>query len=119
MATILMRRVSRTNKAVTGAMFIPYNGTHLSCTTLENADYLIPQGAYELKLTYSPRFDKMLPLLVNVPGRSGIRIHTGTKPEHSQGCILVTPTGKRKINEFINFYRNYKDEKTFIAISGF
>ena len=30
-----------------------------------------------------------MPILQQVPNRSGIRIHRGTKPEHSKGCILV------------------------------
>ena len=59
-------------------------------------------------LTMSPKFGVVLPLLENVPGRSGIRIHTGTKPEHSKGCILVTPFGKKQITDFIhqNFFRS-------------
>ena len=65
--------------------------------TLENADYIIPEGTYELTLTMSPKFGKVLPLLGNVPGRSGIRIHRGTKPEHSKGCILVSAANEQQI----------------------
>ena len=57
--------------------------------TLENADCLIPALIYKLQVTRSPKFGKLLPELVQVPGRSGIRIHRGTKPEHSRGCILI------------------------------
>jgi hypothetical protein len=32
----------------------------------------------------------LLPLLNQVPGRTGIRVHRGTQPEHSLGCILVS-----------------------------
>lgn len=49
----------------------------------------IPEGRYPLVVTKSPKFDKWLPLLVNVPGFSGIRIHAGNTVEDTQGCILV------------------------------
>ena len=65
--------------------------------TLENADYIIPKGTYLVSVTYSPRFKRMLPLIGNVPGRSGIRIHRGTKPEHSKGCVLVSATVEQKL----------------------
>ena len=58
--------------------------------TLENADYLIPALIYKVQVNLSPRFGTLMPLLMQVPGRSGIRIHGGTKPGHSQGCILIT-----------------------------
>ena len=57
--------------------------------TLENADYLVPALIYKVQVTYSPKFEKLLPVLQQVPGRSGIRIHKGTKPAHSKGCILI------------------------------
>ena len=63
---------------------------HYICDTLENADYLVPALIYKVAVTQSPRFKRLLPILQQVPGRSGIRIHRGTKPEHSLGCILVS-----------------------------
>ena len=47
----------------------------------------IPEGTYEVKLTYSPRFKKILPEILNVPNFSGIRIHSLNKAEESEGCI--------------------------------
>ena len=63
---------------------------HYICDTLENADYLVPALIYKVQVTQSPKFKRLLPLLSQVPGRSGIRFHRGTRPEHSKGCILVS-----------------------------
>jgi hypothetical protein len=55
----------------------------------------IPEGNYPLVVSHSPKFQRQLPLLLNVPGRSGIRIHAGNRahldPAKSDttGCILV------------------------------
>jgi len=57
---------------------------------LENADCLIPALIYRLAVTQSPKFKRLLPVLEQVPGRTGIRVHRGSKPEHSRGCILVS-----------------------------
>ncbi len=69
----------------------------MEIATLENADYIIPNGTYTIKVTYSPRFKRMLPLVMQVPGRSGIRFHRGTRPEHSKGCILVSAANEQQI----------------------
>ena len=60
------------------------------CHTLENADYLVPALTYRVDVTISPRFKRLLPILLQVPGRTGIRFHRGSRPEHSKGCILVS-----------------------------
>ena len=44
---------------------------------------------YKVKLTFSPHFGYVTPELLDVPGRSAIRIHKGNKPEDSLGCTLV------------------------------
>lgn len=69
------------------------------CDTLENAHYLVPALIYKVQVSQSPKFRRLLPLLEQVPGRSGIRIHRGTKPEHSKGCILVSPADEQLLTE--------------------
>ena len=69
------------------------NGDQFICNTLENLDYIIPALVYPLCVTQSPRFRRLMPLVCNVPGRAGIRIHPGSRPEHSKGCILVPNRG--------------------------
>jgi hypothetical protein len=49
----------------------------------------IPTGTYAVRRTFSGRFQKMLPLLLNVPGFTGIRIHAGNTHENTEGCILL------------------------------
>lgn len=54
----------------------------------------IPYGRYKIVITRSNRFslaagkDVYLPELLAVPGYAGVRIHTGNKPEHTEGCLL-------------------------------
>lgn len=59
------------------------------CFTLEDPKLAIPIGTYELAITFSERFRRPMPLLLNVPGRSGIRIHAGNTDADTTGCILV------------------------------
>ena len=72
---------------------------HLICPTLENADKMIPALIYRVAVTHSPRFKRLLPVLCQVPNRSGIRFHRGTKPEHSKGCILVSAEKEQVLTE--------------------
>ncbi len=67
------------------------------CFTLEDLPHptkikgqtRIPAGEYRVIISWSPRFERQLPLLVDVPGFDGIRIHPGNTAEDTEGCILV------------------------------
>ena len=93
MTNIHLIRRTKDGKAVRGCL--RFEGQEIA--TLENADYIIPVGIYEVRVTWSPRFKRMLPLIGNVPERSGIRFHRGTKPEHSKGCILVSAVNEQEL----------------------
>jgi hypothetical protein len=49
----------------------------------------IPTGRYKIEVTYSPKFKRYLPILLNVKGFSGIRVHSGNTAEDTLGCLLV------------------------------
>ena len=49
----------------------------------------IPTGTYKVILNQSNRFKCLMPLLLNVPGFDGIRIHAGNTAEDTHGCLLV------------------------------
>ena len=70
---------------------------HFICETLENAAYLIPALIYRITVTQSPKFKRLLPIINQVPGRTGIRVHRGSMPEHSKGCILVSAENEKKL----------------------
>lgn len=53
----------------------------------------IPYGTYRVGITMSSRFKKQLPILFNVPGYEGVRIHSGNTAEDSLGCLIV---GRKK-----------------------
>ena len=81
----LIRNEAKGN-AITGRLVID---GRWYCNTLERKGVEIPALCYHVAVTQSPRFKRLLPIVQNVPQRSGIRIHRGSKPEHSTGCVLV------------------------------
>ena len=91
---IKVDRIYKGESYTIGRMYL--NGEYF-CDTLEDAirpvkipnETAIPAGTYKVEVTYSPRFKRNLPLLVDVPNYTGIRIHEGSNKDHTSGCILV------------------------------
>ena len=111
MLTITLTRNRRKSNGVFGTMVLPLEQGEFVADTIENADFLIPAGKYPLRLTWSPRFKKLMPLIDEVPEREGIRIHMGTKPEHSQGCVLVSYLALENLKVLFNQRKKWYDEE--------
>lgn len=74
------------NKDGFGTMY--YRGVYL-CDTLENPEFIIADGLYPIKWTYSPKFNAFRFEIGDVPGRSRLLIHEGNYIKDSKGCLLV------------------------------
>ncbi len=100
---LILKRTDFTDESTIGELSI--NGA-FECYTLEDkvrpvkvkGVTAIPAGDYEVVITFSERFKRPLPLLLNVPNFDGIRIHAGNSAKDTDGCILV---GKTKQADFI------------------
>jgi hypothetical protein len=94
MLKLLVLRDKGQDGFTTGTLFI--DGV-FRCFTLEDElrevkikhETAIPAGTYPVEITQSARFNKALPILLNVPGFEGIRIHAGNTCEDTSGCVLV------------------------------
>ena len=65
----------------------------------------IPAGTYPLTLSMSNRFNRLLPEIHNVPGFSGVRIHSGNTEKDSHGCLIV---GKNDKPGWVSNSRHYE-----------
>ena len=102
MAYYKLMRLPEDGKAVRGRLYMVSESRFEEvltpvCDTLENADHLIPALIYGIGVTMSPRFKRLLPIVRQVPGRTGIRFHRGSRPEHSKGCILISGSDEQKL----------------------
>lgn len=58
-------------------------------TTKVPGESAIPRGRYQVTLSVSRRFKKIMPEVHDVPGFSGIRIHGGNTEANTEGCPLL------------------------------
>lgn len=49
----------------------------------------IGEGIYKIAITFSNRFQRKMPLLLDVPLFEGIRVHGGNNENNTSGCILL------------------------------
>jgi len=109
---ILLKRTYKGNDYTIGKLYI--DGVYF-CDTLEDAvrpvkikhETAIPEGTYQVVITMSARFKKLMPLLLNVPNFDGIRIHSGNTKEDTSGCLLVGENKERGkvINSRLTFVK--------------
>ena len=108
---ITLNRIAKKPKYTIGKLYI--NGEYF-CDTIEDTDRgliqtmtdaqvkskkvygqtAIPTGTYRVIISYSNKFKRQMPLLLNVPGFLGIRIHSGNTEKDTEGCLIV---GKNKV----------------------
>jgi hypothetical protein len=98
---MLLQRQPSNNGATIGHLIVDGDW---ECFTIEDVvrppgvkvpgETAIPAGKYAVIVNRSERFSRLagrdvfLPLLVNVPGFSGVRIHQGNLATETEGCIL-------------------------------
>ncbi len=61
----------------------------------------IPTGTYKVIISFSNRFQKRMPEILNVPGFAGIRMHSGNTSVDTDGCPLLG-TDKDEVNNSIS-----------------
>lgn len=91
---LLLKRLYFKPGYTIGKLFV--NGEYF-CDTLEDrlreikipGKSCIPRGTYKIILNHSVKFDRVMPLLLNVPQFEGVRIHYGSTDANTEGCILV------------------------------
>ena len=87
--------------------------------TLENAEFLVPPLTYKIAVTMSPKFGRLLPVLQQVPNRSGIRFHRGCRPEHSEGCILVSRADEQTLTARFLAEQTAREETRLEIVNNF
>lgn len=118
MKILELKRTSVDGDVTRGTLFI--DGSKYA-DTIEPAPHWckgpIPAATYPVWVTYSPKFKKYMAILEGVPGFTGIRIHTGTRAEHTQGCICINMKSSTPLANWIED-RLLDNEKVFIRITN-
>lgn len=89
-----LRRDVHADNFTLGKLFIDDDPMYYTCEDAVREKKIpgqtaIPVGRYKVIVSFSQRFQKHLPLLLDVPNFSGVRIHSGNTKEDTEGCILI------------------------------
>ena len=87
-------RLTETDRSIIGRLTVD---GQMFCFTLEPSRLhpvhaghpCISCGVFKVKLSMSPHFGYITPEILDVPGRTSIRMHKGNEPKDSLGCTLV------------------------------
>ena len=69
-------------------------GSNCECKEKVYGKTCIPNGTYTVVLSYSNRFKRVLPELLDVPHFLGIRMHAGNSSADSSGCVILGTKSK-------------------------
>jgi hypothetical protein len=89
---LLLKRTEVTPQSTCGMLFIDgaerYHTLELPLGDGKPGS-AIPAGRYEIGPFWSRHFQRTMPLIIGIPGRSEIEIHWGDVPHDTRGCILI------------------------------
>ena len=122
---ITILRFSQKQSATTGILFIEDT---FQCFTLEDVfreikvpgKTRIPGGRYKISLAnwgdmnsrylkkFGPEFHKGMLILHDAPNFTGVLIHMGNTPEHTEGCILVGSTANPELGTITSSEEAYR-----------
>ena len=103
---LVLKRIPSIGNYTEGKLYI--NGVYF-CDTLEDKDRglyqhmsldeikkikvygetCIPYGTYKVELTYSHKFKKIMPEVLDVKCFTGVRIHNGIDINSTLGCVII------------------------------
>lgn len=70
----------------------------------------IPAGTYKIEISHSPRYNRLMPRLLDVPMFDGILMHWGNDDKDTDGCLL---TGESVYNNNYLYYSRRAWEVVF------
>lgn len=146
---LILNRILKGNKYTIGELYIdgiyqcdtledrvrplpevcPNTPKGIACTCKEKVygSTAIPAGTYKIVLSYSNRFKKVMPELLDVPHFLGIRIHSLNYPSETDGCIGVgvwderspgiLKDSRKTYNTLLDLLKNYSDKKEEIILT--
>jgi len=113
---IIIKRTYPKEEYTIGDMYI--DGVKF-CNTLEDrvrdlekepkvyGETAVTYGNYKVQMTYSPKFKRQMPQILNVPMFEGVRIHSANYATEIEGCVAL---GENKVKGGVINSRKWCDE---------